>query len=86
MPRTLIGKQGSCTGSAACTDPFQGDEEHEAEVGGQLNGVTMGTDHCFGKWQYTLLSKSVWVGFIFLLELSGKMVYQKQADGTKSYS
>lgn len=64
---------------AAYTDLFQGDKQRESEVGGQLNEAAVGIDQCLGNWEYTLLSKSVWVGFFssFPPGIIQKKVYKK---------
>lgn len=68
MPCTEQKHHGQCWARNACAlaladyiDLFQGDVEHEIEVEGKLNGVSMGIDHSLGKWECTFSSKSVWV-------------------------
>lgn len=54
-----LARDASAQASAACMNLPQGDKEREFEEGGQLDGVTTGIDHCWGKWEYVLLSESV---------------------------
>lgn len=56
MPCTEQKHHGQCWARNACAlaladyiDLFQGDVEHEIEVEGKLNGVSMGIDHSLGK-------------------------------------
>lgn len=77
IPWTVIGKKNLCMGSGSLHRPVSGRQGAQGRGARSVKWVTMGIDHCLGKWEYTLLSKSVWVGFFFPPGMIQKKVYKK---------